>query len=78
MNQLTTQSQHGTLLTPAALHHFYVTMIILSGVSYKSPPKIVGNSAIQIEETYYHVSEEKTFTDAVKNFLVGREFIKQA
>lgn len=57
-------------LVPYSTRHYFITQRINSGLDLMSVAELAGTSAVQIERTYYHTSEEKMMRNALMDYEV--------
>ena len=57
-------------IVPYSTRHYFITQRINSGLDLMSVAELAGTSAVQIERTYYHTSQEKMFRNALKDYEV--------
>ncbi len=56
-------------IVPYSLRHFMVTHRVLSGLSFQQVAEMIGSSAFQIGKVYYHLNEERRFTNATADYV---------
>jgi integrase len=64
-------------LTWYSLRHFGITCRLRAGASIFDIAKIVGNSAIDIENHYGHFDQDMSIAASLKNFTISREGIDE-
>lgn len=56
-------------IVPYSLRHFMVTQRVLSGLSFQQVAEMIGSSEYQIGKVYYHLNEERRFTNATADYV---------
>lgn len=56
-------------IVPYSLRHFMVTHRVLSGLNFQQVAEMIGSSAFQIGKVYYHLNEERRFTNATADYV---------
>lgn len=56
-------------IVPYSLRHFMVTQRVLSGLSFQRVAEMIGSSEPQISKVYYHLNEERRFTNATADYV---------
>jgi site-specific recombinase XerD len=56
-------------IVPYSLRHFMVTHRVLSGLSFQQVAEMIGSSAFQIGKVYYHLNDERRFTNATADYV---------
>ena len=56
-------------IVPYSLRHFMVTHRVLSGLSFQQVAEMIGSSEYQIGKVYYHLNEERRFTNATADYV---------
>lgn len=59
----------GRNIVPYSLRHFMVTQRVLSGLSFQQVAEMIGSSETQIGKVYYHLNDERRFTNAVADYI---------
>lgn len=55
-------------IVPYSLRHFMVTQRVLSGLSFQQVAEMCGTSETEIRKTYYHLIDDRRFTNAVADY----------
>ncbi len=56
-------------IVPYSFRHFMVTQRVLSGLSFQQVSEMIGSSETQISKVYYHLNEERRFTNATADYV---------
>lgn len=56
-------------IVPYSFRHFMVTQRVLSGLSFQQVAEMIGSSETQISKVYYHLNEERRFTNATADYV---------
>ena len=57
-------------LVPYSFRHFYITQKVNSGLAPTAVAEIAGTSTTQIENTYYHTTQEKLIANAFAGYVI--------
>lgn len=57
-------------VVPYSFRHYYITQKVNSGLAPTSVAEIAGTSTTQIENTYYHTTQEKLIANAFAGYII--------